>query len=113
VQREAGDADAGADIQWLLLEHDGLLERAECLCQSRLPSSAPTGRHQQREFIATEPRDAAGRPISACSRMADLAQHVIADPVPERIVDEFEAIQIHDQDRQRLALRFAPRRYPL
>jgi hypothetical protein len=36
---------------------------------------------------------------------SDLAQHVIADPMTEGIVDEFEAIQIHDQDRQRLSLR--------
>ena len=53
---------------------------------------------QDGELIAAQPRHAFGGADDGEQALADLAQHVIADAVSERVVHVFEAVEVHHQD---------------
>jgi hypothetical protein len=62
--------------------------------------------HDDREFIASEPRDlAALRVEQRCQARSDQLQQLVAGVVSERVVDLLEAIEVHQQQRQALARR--------
>ena len=99
------NADAGAHVERLILEVDRSLQRRDdALCQLDHLCSLHR-RHQQREFVAPQARHTAGAAHERAQAHADLAQHVIADAVAERVIDELEPVQIHHQDRERFPAR--------
>ena len=64
-------------------------------------SSCPGAVHQHCELVAAEARNALRARHGAQQPLADLAQHVIADAVSQRVVDVLEAVEVHHEDRQR------------
>ena len=55
-------------------------------------------RHDDREFVAAEPRqqfDCRQRPLQP---LGDFLQQQVADAMPERVVDDLEAVEIEEQD---------------
>ncbi len=68
---------------------------------------ASVGRLQRRdgELVAAQPRGEAIGEIGRAQPLRDLPQHVVARGMAERVVDALEAVEIHEEDRDR----FAPR----
>src|SRR4026208_2159212 len=48
----------------------------------------------QRELPAADARDQIGRPAPPAHHLRDFVQYLVADSVPEAVVDHFEVIQI-------------------
>ena len=59
---------------------------------------------QDHELIATETRGRVDGAHGALEAPRDLAQQIIAGPVPERVVDELEAIEVDHQHRELMRL---------
>lgn len=63
-------------------------------------------RAQDRELVPTEPRDGVAGAHRGLEPLGDLDQEPIARAVPERVVDDLEAVEVEEEDRQRqLAVR--------
>ena len=58
---------------------------------------------QHRELVAAEPRDGVPRAQRGLQPARDLDQQVVADEVPERVVDDLEAVEVEEQHRRALA----------
>ena len=56
------------------------------------------------EFIAARAGDGVDVAHHGAQAPRDLVEHLIARPMPERVVDELEAVEIDDQHRERLAV---------
>jgi hypothetical protein len=54
---------------------------------------------QHDELVAAEAADRVGSPHAAGEAPGDLAQHLVADLVPERVVDQLVVIDVHEHDR--------------
>ncbi len=92
------DADARAAIDDVPVERHLHFERMTHGLGDALRVARAAARHHDRELVGADPRDAVARAADhrAQSR-GDLAQHQIADPVAERIVDVRELIEIHHE----------------
>ena len=53
---------------------------------------------QDRELVTSDPGDEPSLPEGAAEALGDLAQHGVADEVPERVVDLLEADEIDEKD---------------
>ena len=63
---------------------------------------------QDDELVATEPADRIGAPHAAGQAPGDLAQHLVAPVVPERVVDQLEVVDVHEHHRHGAATPAAP-----
>ena len=98
VHRETGDAEAGGDIfvaqqriggdpaAQLAGELDGLLDAGF--------------RHEDDEFVAAVTRDDIGAAAILFENVADALQDDVAFQVAVEIVDEFEAVEVHQDQRE-------------
>ena len=57
---------------------------------------------QHRELVAAEPGDDVDRAQAVAHHRPDVLDHLIADLVAERIVDELEVVEIQHQERRAL-----------
>src|SRR5205807_1952521 len=55
---------------------------------------------EDREFVAAEPRDRVGGAQRAAQPFADADEEHVAERVAEAVVDDFEAIEIDEEDRE-------------
>ena len=71
--------------------------------RSRSPVGAGAGLvagvEDDRELVAAEPRQGVARPQRLLQARADLAQHLVARRVPERVVELLEAVEVDQQQR--------------
>ena len=57
------------------------------------------GVEHDRELVAAEPRERVARPQRLLQARADLAQHLVAGVMPERVVELLEAVEVDQQQR--------------
>ena len=98
------DADAGADVGVQPVERERLVERRqEALGGAHAVGATARGRHDRDELVAAQPgeRERVGqlRPHP----VGDLAQQLVPDVVAERVVDLLEAVDVDEQQADRLA----------
>ena len=99
VHREAGDAEAGGDVLVAQQRIGGDPVR-ELACElARLLDAR--FRHQDHEFVAAIARHHIRAPAILFQNVADTLQHHVAFQVAVKIVHKFEAVQIHQHDRER------------
>ncbi len=101
VAGRAGDADAGRDREFVLVEAEGF---GECL-QDRVgqalgPRRFLAGVAHHQEFVAAEAGDHAVLADRIANAVGRLHQQFVAGIVAEHIVDHLEAIQIDVQHRR-------------
>jgi hypothetical protein len=60
--------------------------------------------HDNRELVAAEPPDDVAPATLVRQPLRDNPEHSVADVVAERVVDKLEAIDIAEEDRERLAV---------
>src|ERR1700732_996527 len=71
-------------------------------------STAASAKELRRRSASTiarsppEPADEIDRPHLVARRLAEDLQHAVADRVSEAVVDRFEIVEVHQQDRGRL-----------
>ena len=109
VGGEAGDADAGRDVQGQRIEVERAVQRVEQLAGDALGLRA--GRRRSARANSSPPRRArmpapARRGLQA---PGDLDQHAVAELVPERVVDGLEVIEVEQQHGARAGPRARPR----
>jgi hypothetical protein len=77
------------------------------LCQH--DAAAAVGlRLKNREFVAAQPRHGIGVAHAFAQPLRHHPQQIVASGVPQRVVDELEAVEIDHQKRELLALPLAP-----
>ena len=71
--------------------------------RSRRPAALALGLvagvEHDRELVAAEPRERVAGPQRLLQARADLAQHLVAGRVPERVVELLEAVEVDQQQR--------------
>ncbi len=67
----------------------------------RRAASAGDLRQQDRELVPTEPGERVFVAQACPQAPGDGDQYAVADVMPEAVVDDFEAIQVKEEDRQR------------
>src|SRR5579864_1462813 len=85
--------DLSGEIEWLSDHRLYRFGDGDCL---RLVGT----RQHDRELIATEPGDQVGPAYGAAQPDSELLQQSVSALVAERVVDFFEAIQVHNQECQ-------------
>ncbi len=100
VRRRQGDPDAGVDVLRHPLEHEHLPQRGVHLTGDPA-GSGPVGAGQQHpELVAAHP----GQHPAAAQRLGQpgpyQAQQLVADRVPETVVDLLEPVQVDQQQRE-------------
>ncbi len=101
--RTEDDADGRSDRQLLALDDERLDERGEERVGhlDRLVEVVEIGQ-QNGELVAAEPRHRVGGAQAARQAASHLAQHLVPALVAEGVVDLLEAVQVHEQEAQRL-----------
>jgi hypothetical protein len=110
VARMQADAHGRVDLELETGDRERLTERChESLGRSpRGGSSIPVQVRQDREeLVAAVPREDVAAPECGLHSAGSSAQHLVTDGVPERVVDELEAVEVDVQQRHRRAV--APR----
>ena len=96
-----GDADAGAQVQALALEHHGRGEHLEQALDEHLGLARAAG--EDRELVAAQAGDGVvGAQRVAQPLAADLEQ-AVAGGVAERVVDLLEVVEVEEGDHRGLA----------
>ena len=113
MRRIHRNSDAGADIERLAGEIDGLLQRHDDAFGQIHDPIAVAGGHQYREFISAQARNAIIVAQQVTQPRRHLAQHMIAGAVAQRVIHILEAIQIHDENRQHPLLLAGVENFPL
>ena len=91
----AGDADADADEDLVLAELEAALQdRDDPLGQRRRIRLAYK---QHRELVPAHPRTHIPVPNAAPQPLSDRHQKLITDGVPDRVIDQLKAVEIHEQ----------------
>ena len=104
VVREDRDADAGVDVDPDAADLERLLQR-RAQPQPRRARRRLVARHQHdRELVAPEPGERVLLAQQRAQARADLAQHLIAGVVAERVVELLEPVEVDEQQRHLLAL---------
>ena len=98
VLREAGDADAGADLERQLVDHERLADRLEQARDDHVQDGDVVGvlGEQDPELVAAEACDEPALPDRRSDAGRAPQQHV-AVVVAERVVDLLEAVKVHEQ----------------
>ncbi|CAJ6454609.1 Uncharacterised protein [Burkholderia pseudomallei] len=101
---EQCDADARRHRERLAVpdEHEAVDARAQALGRAH-GRRFVAGVEQHAEFVAAEPRDDVGRRRARHETRGERGEHRVARRVAARIVDDPEAIQVDEQQRDRLA----------
>ena len=94
VLRKVNDADAGADVNRLLLDNDGRLHRCQYFACNDFGATVLARWHQDREFITAQPRNGVRLAQQSTQATSHFAKHHVADRMAECVVDIFETIQI-------------------
>ena len=99
-----GHADAGVHVDHVPVERHPHFERAAHGLGDALGIADAAARHEDRELVAADARDAVARAADDRAQAGgDLAQQHVADRVAERFVDVAEMVEIEDQHRDRRA----------
>ncbi len=101
-------ANARANFDGMAVDHEWLLERREQLPRRVLCFVHVRSRQQDRKFIAAQTRRGFRPAQHAPQPPTELAQKQVAEVVTERVVDLFEAVEVHHQQCERCLV--APRR---
>src|SRR6516164_2677883 len=98
VQRVAGDAKARADV-FLAQQRIGGNPAAQLA--GELAGVLHGGfRHQNDKFVAPVARDDVGAATVGLQNLTHALEHEVAFEVAVKVVDEFEAVQIHEHQRE-------------
>ena len=103
--RKHYDAQTGADLDLMLAEGRRIGERFENFigCDHRTVHIVDRGQ-QNHKLIAANARDGIGFAQTGAGANRNMLEHQIADVMAQRVVDFFETIQIHRNQREALAL---------
>ena len=101
VLREERDADARVDVDGDVLDLEGALERAPQPQAGGARGRLVAGREHERELVAAEARERVVLAHRAAEPRPDLAQHLVAGVVAERVVELLEAVEVDQQQRER------------
>ena len=98
MQRIAGDAKTGADI---FFAQQGIGGNPAAQLGRKLAGVLHVGfRHEDDELIAAVAGHHIGAAAIGFENLTDALQHQVAFQVPVKIVDEFEAVQVHEDQRE-------------
>ena len=97
-----GDAHTAVHVEVQPLDAERLLHRRNQLAGRQLGALLSYSEQHDGKLVATEPRDRIGLAHLHLQAMPDLPQHGVAHEVPHRVVDLLEAVEIHDEHRQRI-----------
>src|SRR5262245_56505106 len=101
MQGIAGDAKAGADV---LFAKERIGGDPAAQLAGELTSVLHNGfRHQNDEFVAAVARDDVGAATIGLENLPDALENEVAFEVTVEIVDEFEAVQVHEHESKRPA----------
>ena len=98
-----GDAETGTKVQLLVIDLERRQEGVEDLLGDLggVLGAVDAGQQEQ-EIIGAEPCHGIAPTHGADQTLADRAQDLIAAREPERIVDQLEAVEVEDHDREQL-----------
>src|SRR5580700_11625896 len=101
VQRVAGDTKAGADV---FLAQEGIGGNPAAKLGGQLPSVLHVGlRHQDDEFVSAVTGNDIGTAAIGFEDVADTLENEIAFQVAVEIVDELEAVEVHQDESKSAA----------
>jgi hypothetical protein len=103
----AGDPDAPAHVEGLTTGCQGLVEDAQQAFRQGEPGLVIGLGEQQGEFVAAEPGEEVPTPQRAAQPGANFMQQQVAHLMAKRVVDLLEAVQVQQQQRERVRI---PRR---
>ena len=100
VGREQRDADAGAGVELLAVEHERLAEAVDQAARqrARLVGVADVGL-QDHELVAAEPADRVGLAQAGMQALGDRLEQQVAAGQAEGVVDALEAVEVEQQHR--------------
>ena len=103
VHRMQRDADAGAQVDGLVVDLQRLFEGA-LDAMRRLGGCRRIGvRQQQRELVAAQTSRRVGvARAELLQPLGDVAQHAVAEVMTQHVVDQLEAVEVEHQDGTRL-----------
>ena len=107
VVREERDADAGVDVDVDAADRERLLERGAQPQARGAGRGLVAGLEDDRELVAAQPRQRVVLAQQLLQPRADLAQHLVAGVVAERVVELLEAVEVDQQQRELVAVRAA------
>src|SRR5690242_14192349 len=94
------DADAGRHLDRRVAREERRAHRGDDLARDEAALLARVDAlEDDDELVAGEPRDEIGGPHRRREAPRELAQHVVAGRVPERVVDALEAVDVEEQQR--------------
>jgi hypothetical protein len=108
VVREHGDADADVDEQLGRAERERRLHGVGDPLAHGLGRGAVARRQvadEDEELVAALPGDEVAGPHGGAQAVGHLAQQIVAEIVPERIVDALEVVEVGERERARAARR--------
>ena len=101
VGREQRDADAGAGVELLAVEHERLAEAVDQAARQRARLvRAPDLGLQDRELVAAEPADRVGLAQAGVQPLGDRLEQQVAAGQTEGVVDALEAVEVEQQHRR-------------
>ena len=104
VLRETGDPEAGPHAQGPVIDHARLLDLVQQLLGGQQRAIEVGERQEDGKLVAAQPCHRVGLPQRRTEPRGDELQHAVAGMMSERVVDLLEAVQVEQQQRQRLAL---------
>ena len=100
MRGEERDADAGVDVDADAADREGVLERRAQPQPGGARRRLVAGLEDDRELVAAEPCERVVVAQQLLQARADLAQHLVAGVVAERVVELLEAVEVDQQQRQ-------------
>ena len=108
ARRRHGDADAGADLDQMIVD---LVALAQAIDDAARQAGGVLVRLdvllEHHEFVAAEPRHEILRPQHFAQAVGDRAQQLVAAGMTQRVVDLLELVEIDEQQRRQLLARHA------
>ena len=101
VLRVEGDADAGGDVEFMVIDGDRLGDRPKDLARHcRHVSDVRRSRDQQRELVVAHASHRVFLAHARVQTLGDFSQKMISTFSAERFVDDVETIEVEAQHRQ-------------
>ena len=105
VVREAGEADAGADVEQDPVDLERLLERGDQPLGDHAAALRAAGAGRQHgELVAAEAGEQVVAPERGAHAVGHVAEEAVAVGMAERVVDGLEVVEVDQQQRQLLVL---------